>query len=184
MKTMIIFKNVMMVAFVALFMNLVTACGGDDDDDIPGPNTEVIDPNAKPNTNFEYFVPFTKWGGTVAEADGYMKDSGFTNLFSLDYSSEWRCSNPNIAVVYNFENGKLYSSEVNYKWYDKKDLDYLVAQTQKKYNVQLKNTLATGESIMYAGVMTVNGDQVSVTVDAFPASKNMMVSLHVMGMTH
>lgn len=189
MKTMTIFKSVMMVAFVALFSTSIISCGGDDGDEpeqTPGVETGVINPNAKPKTNFEYFVPYTGWYTDVTQADTYMKNNtSFVNSYTNSVGTEWwSTTQPQIVTTYYFKDGKMWSLDVTYKWYDKQDLEYLVAQTQKKFNVKMNNIYTTDEGILYTGTFKVDGHEIGVTVMGMPTFKQMQVTLHAVDMAN
>lgn len=164
-----------MVTIVAMsFM----ACGGDDDE--PGTSNEVIDPGVKPATNFTYFVPFTDWNGTLENVETYMLKTGMTLNDSNINGSSWEMSSPNIHVYYTIGmDGKLRSAEVDYFWYNAQDFRYILAQTQKLYNVTLTKIASNDSNDIWNIRAVPGGGDGQIAVEGYSGTNGTMMRVSI-----
>lgn len=159
-----------MVAMMAMVSMTFTACGGDDkSSDEPVTTSDevtVINPNAQPKSSFTFFVPYHDFSGSGSDAYSYMRDKGFTT-FVDDYniSSSWLSADEKMQVHYIFGVEGLVEVVMNYSWYDRQDYEYLLAQTQKVFNVKLERLENTEKnSWMWRGTVQMNGRSVTINV--------------------
>lgn len=171
MTTRLFFRTVMMMAMTAMVSMTFTACGGDDEKDTEVPVTAgdevtVINPNAQPKSNFAFFVPFHDFSGTSADVYAYMADKGMTaDWEDMGYGGGWKSADEKIQVSYVFGPTSMTMVTIEYFWYDRQDYEYILAQTQKVFNVKLERLENTEKnSWMWRGTVQMNGRNVTVNV--------------------
>ena len=153
----------MMVALMGCMCTIFTACGGDDDDDLPG--QEV------PGT-VTYYEPCFDWGSNTDHVKAYM--SGWELVEgSNDYALLYTNNKNTTTVTYSFLGGNrgLNMVAVNYIT---GNVNYIKSEIERRYNMTLtkddKNS-NKGETA-YSGNGVIGGRTITVLLHSTSASQS------------
>ena len=155
--------RLMTVAMVAVVcVTTFSACGGDDDDDLPGAESGTV----------AFYEPCLEFGSSREHVKDYMSGGTWqlveeSNEYVLMYTN----SSPPTTVTYSFiGTGKgLTMSTVTYITYNAQSIS---SEIERRYKVTLKkDTDATqpGDT-MYGGQATINGRTIGIVVHCTSAT--------------
>ena len=161
-----VFYSVLMMVVMVMATVSFTACGDDDG--------EEFTPVAPSKTiNYTYVEPYLVWGSLRTDVKAYMSTSGWnldTDAAYLVYRNADRTIEQNYTFYANAtinETEGLISAQVKYKNYTEEYWQWLVKETEKRYNVtfSIEETDATtgGDSV----TAVINGKQVTIAVTKY-----------------
>ena len=156
-----VFNFLMMAVLAAMCMTTFTACGGDDDDDLPG--QEV------PGT-VTYYEPCFDWGSNTAHVKAYM--SGWelvegSNDYALLYSNYKNTT----TVTYTFLGRNQGLSMVSVT-YITGNASYIILEIQQRYGMTLTKDEASSKKgdTVYSGTGTIGGRTIAVLLHSTSAT--------------
>lgn len=151
----------MMAALAAMCVTSFTACGGDDDDDIPGQDVPVT---------VTYYEPCFDWGSNTDHVKAYM--SGWelvegSNDYALLYSNHKNTT----TVTYTFLGRNQGLSMVSVT-YITGNATYIISEIEKRYNMTLTKddeSSKKGDTV-YSGTGTIGGRTIAVLLHSTSSS--------------
>ena len=156
-------QNLMMVALMGcMCMTSFTACGGDDDDDIPGQDV--------PGT-VTYFEPCFDWGSNTDHVKAYMSGSWQLVDGSNDYALLYTNSQNTTTVTYSFlgSNRGLNMVAVNYIT---SKAQSIISEIERRYKTTLTmdaDSSKKGDTV-YVGQATIGGRTIAIAAHCTSAS--------------
>ena len=142
-----------LVAMVAIVcVTTFTACGGDDDDDLPGQEPGTV----------AFYEPCLEFGSSQEHVKDYMSGGGWqlveeSNEYVLMYTN----SSTTTTVSYIFiGTGKgLTMTTVTYITYNAQSI---VSEIERRYKVTLKKDATNKAETVYAGQATIGGRTIAI----------------------
>ena len=155
--------RLMTVAMVAVVcVTTFTACGGDDDDDLPGQESGTV----------SFYEPCLEFGSSQEHVKDYMSGGTWQLLEeSNDYVLMYTNSSTTTTVSYSFiGTGKgLTMSTVTYITYNAQSI---ISEIERRYKVTLKkdtDAVQPGDT-MYGGQATINGRNIGIVAHCTSAT--------------
>ena len=155
------FLSLMMVALMGCMCTTFIACGGDDDDDLPG--QEV------PGT-VTYYEPCFDWGSSTDHVKAYM--SGWDLVEgSNDYVLLYSNGKNTTTVTYAFLGSRHGLSMVTVT-YITGNANYIISEIQKRYGITLTKDDASSQKgdTVYSGNGTIGGRTIAVILHSTGAT--------------
>ena len=156
-----VFNFLMMAVLAAMCMTTFTACGGDDDDDLPGQDV--------PGT-VTYYEPCFDWGSNTDHVKAYM--SGWelvegSNDYALLYSNHKNTT----TVTYTFLGRNQGLSMVSVT-YITGNVQYIISEIEKRYSMTLSKDEASSQKgdTVYSGTGTIGGRTIAVLLHSTSAT--------------
>ena len=156
------FVSILMAMVAAMCVTTFTACGGDDDDDVPGQESGTV----------AFYEPCLEFGSSQEHVKDYMSGGTWqlveeSNEYVLMYTN----NSTSTTVSYSFiGTGKgLTMSTVTYITYNAQSV---VSEIERRYKVTLKkDTDATNKAeTVYAGQATINGRNIGIVAHCTSAT--------------
>ncbi len=145
--------SIMFMALVAVVCSTFTACGGDDDDDLPGQDV--------PGT-VTYYEPCFDWGTTTDHVKAYM--SGWDLVEgSNDYALMYSNGRNTTTVTYAFL-GRNHGLSMVTVTYITSNAQYIISEIEKRYSMTLTKDDASSKKgdTVYSGNGTIGGRNIAV----------------------
>ncbi len=151
----------MMAVFAAMCVTSFTACGGDDDDDIPG--KEV-------SGSVTYYEPCFDWGSTNDHVKAYMTGWELVDG-SNDYALLYSNGKNTTTVTYAFLGSRHGLSMVTVT-YITGNVNYFISEIQKRYGITLTKDDASSNQgdTVYSGNGTIGGRNIAVILHSTSAT--------------
>jgi hypothetical protein len=156
-----VFNFLMMAVLAAMCMTTFTACGGDDDDDIPGQDV--------PGT-VTYYEPCFDWGSNTDHVKAYM--SGWELVDgSNDYALLYQNGKNTTTVTYTFLGRNQGLSMVSVT-YITGNATYIISEIEKRYSMTLTKDEASSKKgdTVYSGNGTIGGRTIAVLLHSTDAT--------------
>ena len=146
------FVSILMSMVAAMCVITITACGGDDDDDLPGQELGTV----------AFYEPCLEFGSSQEHVKDYMSGGAWqlveeSNEYVLMYTN----SSTTTTVSYSFiGTGKgLTMSTVTYITYNAQSI---VSEIERRYKVTLKKDTTNKAETVYAGQATIGGRTIAI----------------------
>ena len=156
-----VFTKLMMLALMGCMCTTFIACGGDDDDDLPGQDA--------PST-VTYYEPCFDWGKNTDHVKAYM--SGWelvegSNDYALLYSNHKNTT----TVTYTFLGRNQGLSMVSVT-YITGNVQYIISEIEKRYSMTLSKDEASSQKgdTVYSGTGTIGGRTIAVLLHSTSAT--------------
>lgn len=156
-----VFNFLMMAVLAAMCMTTFTACGGDDDDDLPGQDV--------PGT-VTYYEPCFDWGATTDHVKAYM--SGWDLVEgSNDYALMYSNGRNTTTVTYAFLDRNHGLSMVTVT-YITSNAQYIISEIEKRYSMTLTKDDASSKKgdTVYSGTGTIGGRTIAILLHSTGAT--------------
>ena len=156
------FASILMALMGCMCLTTFTACGGGDDDDVPGLNTESV----------AFVEPCLDFGSSREHVKDYMGTGSWELMEeSNDYVLMYTNSSTTTTVSYSFiGTGKgLTMTAVTYITYNAQSI---VSEIERRYKVTLKkdtDAVQPGDT-MYGGQATINGRTIGIVAHCTSAT--------------
>ncbi len=150
-----------MLTLMGCMCTTFTACGGDDDDDIPGQDVPG---------SVTYYEPCFEWGSNTDHVKAYM--SGWDLVEgSNDYALLYSNGQNTTTVTYSFLGSNRGLSMVAVT-YITSDVNYIISEIQKRYGITLiKNDASSKQGdTVYSGNGTICGRTIAVLLHSTSAT--------------
>ena len=146
------FVSILMAMVAIVCVTTFTACGGDDDDDLPGQEPGTV----------AFYEPCLEFGSSQEHVKDYMSGGGWqlveeSNEYVLMYTN----SSTTTTVSYSFiGTGKgLTMTTVTYITYNAQSI---VSEIERRYKVTLKKDATNKAETVYAGQATIGGRTIAI----------------------
>ena len=151
----------MMVALMGCMCTTFTACGGDDDDDLPGQDV--------PGT-VTYYEPCFDWGSNIDHVKAYMSGWDLVET-SNDYAQMYTNGKNTTTVTYAFLGRNQGLSMVTVT-YITGNANYIISEIQKRYGITLTKDDANSQKsdTVYSGNGTIGGRNIAVILHSTGAT--------------
>ena len=155
-----IFKFVM-VALMGCVCTNFTACGGDDDDDLPGQEL---------TGSVTYYEPCFDWGSNTDHVKAYMSGWDLVET-SNDYAQMYSNKKNTTTVTYAFLGSRHGLSMVTVT-YITSNVNYIISEIEKRYNMTLTKDDATSQKgdTVYSSNGTIGGRTIAVILHSTGAT--------------
>ena len=151
----------MMVVLMGCMCTTFIACGGDDDDDLPGQDA--------PST-VTYYEPCFDWGKNTDHVKAYM--SGWDLVEgSNDYALMYSNGRNTTTVTYAFL-GRNHGLSMVTVTYITSNANYIISEIEKRYNMTLTKDEASSKQgdTVYSGNGTIGGRTIAVLLHSTGAT--------------
>jgi hypothetical protein len=151
----------MMVALMGCMCTTFTACGGDDDDDLPG--QEVTG-------SVTYYDPCFDWGSNTDHVKTYMSGWDLVET-SNDYAQMYSNKKNTTTVTYAFLGSRHGLSMVTVT-YITSNVNYIISEIEKRYNMTLTKDDASSQKgdTVYSCNGTIGGRTIAVILHSTGAT--------------
>lgn len=151
----------MMVALMGCMCITFTACGGDDDDDLPG--QEVTG-------SVTYYEPCFDWGSNTDHVKAYMSGWDLVET-SNDYAQMYSNGRNTTTVTYAFL-GRNHGLSMVTVTYITGNANYIISEIQKRYGITLTKDDASSQKgdTVYSGTGTIGGRTIAVLLHSTGAT--------------
>lgn len=156
-----VFTKLMMLALMGCMCITFTACGGDDDDDLPG--QEVTG-------SVTYYEPCFDWGSTADHVKEYMSGWDLVET-SNDYAQMYSNGRNTTTVTYAFL-GRNHGLSMVTVTYITGNANYIISEIQKRYGMTLTKddeSSKKGDTV-YSGNGTIGGRNIAVILHSTGAT--------------
>ena len=156
-----VFTKLMMLALMGCMCTTFTACGGDDDDDIPG--QEVTG-------SVTYYEPCFDWGSNTDHVKAYMSGWDLVET-SNDYAQMYSNGRNTTTVTYAFL-GRNHGLSMVTVTYITGNANYIISEIQKRYGITLTKDDASSQKgdTVYSGNGTIGGRTIAVLLHSTGAT--------------
>ena len=151
------------MAVLAIACVTLTACGGDDGDDI---TTPPVNPGGSVSTFVE---PCLDFGSNQAHVKEYMAGAAWELMSGDSYTLVYGNSDATVGMSYNFMNNGLIASIVTFYTENNTTEAKFIASLEKRYSTTMpfnQENSTTGIH-HYSGVATINGRSIEIVVVAY-----------------
>ncbi len=151
----------LMLVLMGCMCTTFTACGGDDDDDVPKEDL--------PSTA-TYFEPCFDWGSTTDHVKAYMSGWDLAEE-SNDYAQMYTNHKNTTTVVYTFL-GRNQGLSMLTVTYITGNAQYIISEIEKRYNMTLTKddeSSKKGDTV-YSGTGTIGGRTIAVLLHSTSAT--------------
>ena len=151
----------MMVALMGCMCTTFTACGGDDDDDLP--RQEVTG-------SVTYYEPCFDWGSNTDHVKAYMSGWDLVET-SNDYAQMYSNKKNTTTVTYAFLGSRHGLSMVTVT-YITSNVNYIISKIEKRYNMTLTRDDASSQKgdTVYSSNGTIGGRTIAVILHSTGAT--------------
>lgn len=161
------YSKISVVAMLAMVtMCVFSACGGDDDNDLPGENEVTI----------QYVEPCFNWGASAEEVKDWMTSKPYKYMAG-EKIMYYESNDGKSVITYMFDGTAkgLYFSLVSYATSNSRDYSSLISQTEKRYDTKM--TKMDDQYEAYTGYATINGRTVGIMIQRNPTSVDVLFQI-------
>ena len=159
-----------MVAMLAMVtMCVFSACGGDDDNGLPGENEVTI----------QYVEPCFNWGASAEDVKDWMTSKPYKYMAG-EKIMYYEANDGKSVITYMFDGTAkgLYFSLVSYATSNSRDYSSLISQTEKRYDTKMTKMAKMDDQYeAYTGYATINGRAVGIMIQRNPTSVDVLFQI-------